>query len=105
MYWMPKFKNLSPWPLPDELPNNALELAKLAIKQISSVDPASKLEIYDTSEIPDANDQTWIVSGQSFNQKDLIELLPEGTPLYVEGIEKIKLCTMKIIKLPNYYED
>lgn len=34
MYWMPKFKNLSPWPLPDELPNDALELAKLAIKQV-----------------------------------------------------------------------
>jgi len=96
MYWMPKFKNLSPWPLPDELPNNALELAKLAIKQISSVDPASKIDIIDTSDIADANDKTWIVSGQSFNQKDLIELLPEGTPLYVEGAFRVWLRDQQV---------
>jgi evolutionarily conserved signaling intermediate in Toll pathway len=34
MYWMPKFKNLSPWLLPFELPNDAMELAKLAIRQV-----------------------------------------------------------------------
>ena len=91
MYWMPKFKNLSPWPLPDELPNNALELAKLAIRQISSVDPLTKLDIIDTDTIPDANDKTWIVSGQSLNQMELLENLKENTPLYVEGAFRVWL--------------
>ena len=91
MYWMPKFKNLSPFPLPDELPNGALELAKLAIKQMSSVDPTTKLDIIDTNQIADSNDKTWIVSGQSYNQKDILAGLNEGTPLYVEGAFRVWL--------------
>lgn len=47
MYWMPKFKNLSPWPVPDPVPNDVLELAKHAIERISSVDVQSKLSIYE----------------------------------------------------------
>jgi len=91
MYWMPKFKNLSPFPLPDEMPNDALELAKLAIKQITSVDPSTKLEVIDTEEVPDSNDKTWVVSGQSFNQQDLLENLKSGTALYVEGAFRVWL--------------
>lgn len=46
MYWMPKFRNLSPWYLPENLPDDTLELAKLAIQRITSVDPDTKLEIW-----------------------------------------------------------
>lgn len=46
MYWMPKFKNLSPWYLPDELPADTLELAKLAIERITSVDPGMKINVW-----------------------------------------------------------
>jgi len=91
MYWMPKFKNLSPFPLPDEMPNEALELAKLAIKQITSVDPTTKLQVIDTEELPDSNDKTWVVSGQSFNQRELLENLKSGTALYVEGAFRVWL--------------
>jgi len=91
MYWMPKFKNLSPFPLPDEMPDDALELAKLAIKQITSVDPITKLKVIDTEEVPDSNDKTWVVSGQSFNQQDLLENLKSGTALYVEGAFRVWL--------------
>jgi len=91
MYWMPKFKNLSPFPLPDELPNTALELAKLAVKQMTSVDPSSKLDIIETEQVKDSNDKTWIVSGQSYNQKDILAGLSEGTPLYVEGAFRVWL--------------
>ena len=91
MYWMPKFKNLSPFPLPEELPNNALELAKLAIRQITSVDPSTRLDIIDTDTIPDSNDKTWIVSGQSGNQREILETLAEGTALYVEGAFRLWL--------------
>lgn len=57
MYWMPKFKNLSPWPLPEEMPREGLELARLAIRQITSVDPATRIEVIDTQDIPDSNDK------------------------------------------------
>ena len=46
MYWMPKFKNLSPWPLPRPVPDDGLELAKLAIARISSVDIQAEITIY-----------------------------------------------------------
>ena len=46
MYWMPKFKHLSPWYLPDPLPDDTLELVKLAIQRITSVDLQTKITIY-----------------------------------------------------------
>ena len=96
MYWMPKFKNLSPWPLPDELPDGALELAKLAIKQVTSVDPMTRLAVTHTETIPSANDQTWIVSGQSGDQVELLAGLAEGTPLYVEGAFRVWLRDQQV---------
>lgn len=49
MYWMPKFKNLSPWRLPQKLPNDAIELAKLAIQRITSVDNDTVLSTFHVS--------------------------------------------------------
>lgn len=46
MYWMPKFRNLSPWYLPEELPKDTLELAILAIQRITSVDVDMKVEVW-----------------------------------------------------------
>lgn len=46
MYWMPKFKNLSPWPLPKTLPNDSLELAKIAISRMASVDLQTEITVY-----------------------------------------------------------
>ena len=103
MYWMPKFKNLSPFPLPDELPNNALELAKLAIRQMTSVDPSTKLDIIDTDSIADSNDKTWIVSGQSHNQRELLETLAEGTALYVEGAFRLWLKDNQVRLLHSHW--
>jgi len=85
MYWMPKFKNKSPWPLPFEVPSDALSLAKLAIQRITSVDAMTNINVIKTEEIEDSLDKTWIVSGQSPDQQHLISKLPEGTALYVEG--------------------
>jgi signaling intermediate in Toll pathway protein len=51
LYWMPKFRNLSPWPIPEPLPDGSLELAKLAIQRITSVDLSTKITIYDVSGI------------------------------------------------------
>lgn len=52
MYWMPKFKRMSPWPLPVEIPDSALELAKLALARISSVDLQSQVSVYQVGTAP-----------------------------------------------------
>lgn len=64
-YWMPKLKNLSPWPLPFHLPNDPLELAKLAIKRITSVDALTEVKVFHSSDLPESTDKTWIVSGKA----------------------------------------
>ncbi|KAL4701904.1 hypothetical protein ACJJTC_013763 [Scirpophaga incertulas] len=85
MYWMPKFKNLSPWLLPEKLPDNTLDLAKMAIQRIMSVDPTVKINIYQTEEIEASIDKTWIVSGQSETQKSLLAEQNQKQPLVVKG--------------------
>nr|XP_023015968.1 evolutionarily conserved signaling intermediate in Toll pathway, mitochondrial [Leptinotarsa decemlineata] len=89
MYWMPKFKNLSPWPVPDPLPKDTFDLAKYAIERISSVDITSVVTVYQSADIPDSIDDTWIVSAQSKNQKRLLSENKIDEPVYVEGSFKI----------------
>ncbi|CAG7819738.1 unnamed protein product [Allacma fusca] len=91
MYWMPKFKNLSPWRLPDPLPFDSLELVKLAIQRITSVDPATQITIYQAKDLDDASDDTWIVSGQSPDQQSLIGAHAADRPIYVEGAFRVWL--------------
>jgi len=91
MYWLPKFKNMSPFPLPHDLPNDAVELATLAIKQITSVDPLTEVKVIKTADVVDFNDDTWVVTGQSGAQRSLLEDLPTGTALYVEGAFRVWL--------------
>lgn len=85
MYWMPKFKNASPWPVPDPLPLDTFELAKYAIERISSADEKSIVTVYESSDIPESIDETWIVSAQSPKQKDLLSQHEITEPIYVEG--------------------
>ena len=66
MFWMPKFKNASPYPLPRDLPKDPKELAIIGIKRITGVDPASELEIFECDRLKDSFDKTWVVSGQSW---------------------------------------
>ena len=46
MYWMPRFRHASPWPLPQEVPNDILELAKMAIMRMTSVDSTTEVVVY-----------------------------------------------------------
>ena len=87
-YWMPKFKNMSPFPLPLDMPKDPLQLAHLAVDRVlGSVDPLTEINIYDAGEELSevAIDKTWIVSGISDEQKEMIKSLPKDKPLYVEG--------------------
>ncbi|XP_042881028.1 evolutionarily conserved signaling intermediate in Toll pathway, mitochondrial-like isoform X2 [Penaeus japonicus] len=91
MYWMPKFKNASPWSLPDVVSNDAFDLAKMAVARMCTVDSTSKITTYDTKDVEDAVDDTWIISGQSVIQQELLEKLPHGDPIKVEGPFRIFL--------------
>lgn len=86
MYWMPKAKNLSPWPIPDPLPKDTYDLAKYAIERISTVDAKSVVTVYQSSDIKDSIDDTWIISAQSDTQKKLLSEHDVTKPIYVEGM-------------------
>lgn len=47
-YWLTKFKNANPFPLPENLPQDPLELAIVALKRMS-IDPQSDVSIYSVS--------------------------------------------------------
>lgn len=49
MYWMPKWRNASPFPLPRPLPSDSLALAKLAIQRITEVDINTEISVYKVS--------------------------------------------------------
>ena len=99
LYWMPKFKNISPWPLPHEVPKCPFELAQLAMKRMTSVDPSSEIETFETKELEDAVDQTWVVSGQSPVQRELVKKLKDDQTVYVEGA----FCLWLRNKTINYF--
>ena len=98
-YWMPKFRNLSPWPLPQTMPNSSLELAKMAIRRMGSVDPATEMEIFNTKDLDDSIDDTWIVCGQSPIQRELIEKMKEHQTVFVEGAFRLWMRNTSI----NYF--
>ncbi|XP_013785802.1 evolutionarily conserved signaling intermediate in Toll pathway, mitochondrial-like isoform X2 [Limulus polyphemus] len=84
MYWMPKFKNITPFPLPDPLPKDPLELAKLALRRIS-VDLQTEISEWNAEELEDSLDKTWIVGSQSPLQRQLLEQHPDDQAVYIEG--------------------
>ncbi|RZC37066.1 ECSIT domain containing protein [Asbolus verrucosus] len=99
MYWMPKFKNASPWLLPNPLPSDVLELAKLAIHQICSVDVQTQITVYQSRDIEDSIDDTWIVSAQSPIQRSLLRDHDVKQPVYVEGAFRVWLKSNQV----NYF--
>uniref|UniRef100_A0A1I8PEW7 Evolutionarily conserved signaling intermediate in Toll pathway, mitochondrial n=1 Tax=Stomoxys calcitrans TaxID=35570 RepID=A0A1I8PEW7_STOCA len=99
MYWMPKFKNASPWPLPNPVPDDTLTIAKLAVERMCTVDPRSQITVYETKEVEDALDQTWIVSGMSPDQTQLLKEHSRQRAVYIEGPFMIWLRNRSI----NYF--
>lgn len=85
MYWIPKFKHLNPWLLPNPVPDDALELAKLAVKQMCTIDIQSTVNVLQTKGVEGAIDDTWIVSGQSPDQKKLLATYAKESHLQIEG--------------------
>nr|XP_033207003.1 evolutionarily conserved signaling intermediate in Toll pathway, mitochondrial [Bombus vancouverensis nearcticus] len=84
-YWLPKFSHLNPWPLPTPIPTDAKVLAQFAIAKMSSVDVQANATVYSTKDVPDAIDDTWIVSTMSESQQKLLAVQPIDKSLTVEG--------------------
>ena len=85
MYWMPKFRHLNPWPTPRPVPNDPMVLARLAVEKISSVDPQTVITVYETKNVEDSIDETWIISATSPDQGELLKRHKVDTAVYVEG--------------------
>ena len=84
-------RNKDPHPVPFHLPDETLDLARLAIERITSVDRTTEIAVHDTDDIAESIDSTWIVSGQSPVQRDMIRFLPKTKALYVEGAFRVWL--------------
>ena len=80
------------------MPNDALTLAKMAISRISSVDQLTEITVYDANDISESIDKTWIVSGQSPDQKEMITKLPKDKALYVEGGFRVWLREAQVLE-------
>ncbi|XP_035226793.1 evolutionarily conserved signaling intermediate in Toll pathway, mitochondrial-like [Stegodyphus dumicola] len=109
LYWMPKLKNINPYPLPDPLPTDIRELARLALKKMC-VDKRTKIEEYDAADLEDSKDKTWIMSAQSPVQQKLIDEHPQEKPVYVEGpflvwLKRISMTYFILRADPKKYPD
>ena len=57
--------------------------------------------MYDTNDIAESLDSTWIVSGQSPVQRDMIRFLPKTKALYVEGAFRVWLREAQVRLTPQ----
>lgn len=71
--------------MPNPVPDDALELAKLAVAQMCTIDVQSTVKTFDTADVDSSIDKTWIVSGQSPDQQKLLQNHPKGKSVQIEG--------------------
>lgn len=95
MYWLPKFKYANPWPIPRVLPDDRIELAKMALRRMA-FDVNNELSVWKTSEKEeDPLEDTFIVSAQAPDQKDIISRLPTKKAVFVDGGYTVYLRSVK----------
>ncbi|XP_046350150.2 evolutionarily conserved signaling intermediate in Toll pathway, mitochondrial-like [Haliotis rufescens] len=91
MYWLPKFKNANPYPVPKELPEDPCLLAALALKRMA-IDKENVIDMWKTIEVEmEPLEDTFVVSAQSPAQQQHISEHPRDVPLFVEGGYKVWL--------------
>ncbi|XP_033029303.1 evolutionarily conserved signaling intermediate in Toll pathway, mitochondrial isoform X2 [Lacerta agilis] len=89
MYWFPKFKHVNPHPVPNPLPKDPVDLARLGLQRIAA-DLSGKVTVYQLphSEILDSGktiDHPHIVGIQSPDQQSLLAQHNTDRPVFVEG--------------------
>lgn len=100
-YWLPKFANLNPWPVPRPVPSDPRVLAQFAMEKVSSADLQSEITVFDTKDVENAIDHTWILSAMSKSQRQLLQVQPPNKSLYVEGPFRVWVanCTVEYFVL------
>lgn len=89
MYWFPKFKHVNPYPIPHQLPEDPVDLAKFSLKRIAD-DLDAKLTVYqmpctDVTESGQEIILPHIVGIQSPSQMELLAKHNPSRPVFVEG--------------------
>uniref|UniRef100_A0A3B5L1P2 Evolutionarily conserved signaling intermediate in Toll pathway, mitochondrial n=1 Tax=Xiphophorus couchianus TaxID=32473 RepID=A0A3B5L1P2_9TELE len=89
MYWFPKFKHVNPFPIPQPLPEDAVDLAVLSLTRIAN-DLDAKTTVYqlpftDITESGEEISFPHIVGIQSPNQMELLAKHNPNRPVFVEG--------------------
>ncbi|KAK3089112.1 hypothetical protein FSP39_000916 [Pinctada imbricata] len=101
VYWMSKFANANPWPVPYHPPDDRIELAKAALRRMS-FDINTKIDVWTAENVEDlkaedeGEEDDFIVSAQSPEQQDLIATHPTDKPVYVEGRHYVYLGSARM---------
>ncbi len=103
LYWMPKFKNANPYPVPsiqvlEELSD--FDIALAALERITKcADKETKISANYLKENENDAKEMWILSAQSTKQKELIKRHKKEVPIFVEGPNHTWIRN----KLVNYF--
>ncbi|KAK0154499.1 Evolutionarily conserved signaling intermediate in Toll pathway, mitochondrial [Merluccius polli] len=89
MYWFPKFKHVNPFPVPRQLPQDPVDLARLSLARIAN-DLDAKVTVYqmpytDVTETGEEISFPHIVGSQSPDQRELLARHDPSRPVFVEG--------------------
>ncbi|XP_035005520.2 evolutionarily conserved signaling intermediate in Toll pathway, mitochondrial [Hippoglossus stenolepis] len=89
MYWFPKFKHINPFPVPQQLPEDPVDLARFSLTRIAN-DLDAKLIVYqlpctDVTVSGEEITLPHIVGTQSPGQMELLAKHNPSRPVFVEG--------------------
>ncbi|XP_023153244.1 evolutionarily conserved signaling intermediate in Toll pathway, mitochondrial [Amphiprion ocellaris] len=89
MYWFPKFKNVNPFPVPKQLPEDPVDIARFSLTRIAN-DLDAKVTVYqlphtDVTESGAEITLPHIVGIQSPSQMELLAKHNPNRPVFVEG--------------------
>ncbi|XP_028678637.2 evolutionarily conserved signaling intermediate in Toll pathway, mitochondrial [Erpetoichthys calabaricus] len=89
MYWFPRFKHVNPYPVPRELPQDPVDLARFSLHRIAA-DLNAKVTVYqmpssDHNEDGNLVCQPYIVGIQSPDQREVLAKHRPNRPVFVEG--------------------
>ncbi|XP_060922234.1 evolutionarily conserved signaling intermediate in Toll pathway, mitochondrial [Limanda limanda] len=89
MYWFPKFKHINPFPVPQQLPEDPVDLARFSLTRIAN-DLDAKVTVYqlpftDVTVSGEEITLPHIVGTQSPGQMELLAKHNPSRPVFVEG--------------------
>ncbi|KAG7484941.1 hypothetical protein MATL_G00055730 [Megalops atlanticus] len=89
LYWFPRFKHANPFPVPHQLPQDPVDLARFSLSRIAN-DLDARVTVYqlpytDVCETGEEVTQPYVVGIQSPDQRHLLAKHNPSRPVFVEG--------------------